>query len=104
MLRGSWSVLKIRLRRMGAKHQPSYRVVVADARSPRDGAFVDQIGFYNPLTDPATYRVDVTKAQLWVDRGAQATEAAARLLHRSGVKLRQTVPAEWTGPAAAEGA
>jgi small subunit ribosomal protein S16 len=97
-------VLKIRLRRMGAKHQPSYRVVVADARSPRDGRFVDQIGYYNPLTDPATFRIDAAKAQHWVDHGAQATEAAARLLHRSGVKLRQPVPAEWTGPSAAEGA
>jgi small subunit ribosomal protein S16 len=79
-------------------------VVVADARAPRDGAFVDQIGFYNPLTDPATYRIDVARAQHWVDHGAQATEAAARLLHRSGVKLRQAVPAEWTGPSATEGA
>lgn len=96
-------MLKIRLRRMGAKHQPSYRIVVADARSPRDGAFVDQIGYYNPLTDPATYRVDTEKAQRWVNHGAQATEAAARLLHRSGVVLRQPVPAEWTGPAAPEG-
>lgn len=95
-------MLKIRLRRMGAKHQPSYRLVVADARAPRDGAFVDQVGYYNPLTDPATYRVDVEKAQRWVDNGAQATEAAARLLHRSGVKLRQHVPAEWTGPATEE--
>lgn len=91
-------MLKIRLRRMGAKHQPSYRLVVADARSPRDGRFVDQIGYYNPLTDPATYRVDTAKAQRWVDHGAQATEAAARLLHRSGVHLRQPVPAEWTSP------
>lgn len=96
-------MLKIRLRRMGAKHQPSYRLVVADARSPRDGRFVDQIGYYNPLTEPATYRVDTAKAQRWVDRGAQATEAAARLLYRSGVKLRQPVPAEWRGPDSAEG-
>ena len=94
-------MLKIRLRRMGAKHQPSYRIVVAEARSPRDGAFVDQIGYYNPLTDPATFRVDTEKAQRWVDNGAQPTEAVARLLHRSGVKLRQPVPAEWTGPTTA---
>jgi small subunit ribosomal protein S16 len=93
-------LLKIRLRRMGAKNRPSYRVVVAEARSPRDGAFVDQIGYYDPLTDPATYKIDIEKAQRWVNNGAQATEAAARLLHRSGVKLRQKVPAEWTGPAA----
>ena len=97
-------MLKIRLRRMGAKHQPSYRLVVADARSPRDGRFVDQIGYYNPLTDPATYRVNVEKAQKWVNVGAQPTEAVARLLHRSGVRLKQAVPAEWTGPAAGEGA
>jgi small subunit ribosomal protein S16 len=86
---------------MGAKNRPSYRIVVAEARSPRDGRFIDQVGYYDPLTDPATYRVDVEKAQRWVNNGAQATEAAARLLHRSGVQLRQPVPAEWTGPAAA---
>lgn len=95
-------MLKIRLRRMGAKNQPSYRLVVAEARAPRDGRFVDQIGYYNPLTDPATYKVDVEKAQRWVNNGAQPTEAAARLLHRSGVKLKKPVPAEWTGPVAAE--
>lgn len=96
-------MLKIRLRRMGAKNQPSYRLVVADARSPRDGRFVDQIGYYNPLTEPSTYRIDVDKAQRWINNGAQPTEAAARLLHRSGVKLKGTVPAEWTGPALSEG-
>lgn len=97
-------MLKIRLKRVGAKHQPSYRIVVAEARSPRDGAFVDQIGYYNPLTDPATYKIDLEKAQRWVNNGAQATEAVARLLHRSGVVLRQHVPAEWTGPSAAPAA
>ena len=93
-------MLKIRLRRMGAKHQPSYRVVVAEARSPRDGRFVDQLGYYNPLTDPSTFRIDAAKAQHWVDHGAQPTEAAARLLHKSGVRLKN-VPAEWGGPPAA---
>jgi small subunit ribosomal protein S16 len=85
---------------MGAKHQPSYRVVVADARSPRDGRFVDQVGYYNPLTDPATYRVNAERAQYWVDHGAQATEAAARA-PPAGREL-QALPARW--PDTAEGA
>ncbi len=74
--------VKLRLRRMGAKHQPSYRIVVADSRSPRDGRYIEQIGFYNPLTNPATVDVDETKAREWLLQGAQPTETVAILLKK----------------------
>ena len=73
-------MVKIRLRRMGAKHQPSYRIVVADSRSPRDGRYIDQVGFYNPLTNPATITIDQEKAVDWLRRGAQPTDTVAILL------------------------
>ena len=63
-------MLRIRLRRVGKKKQPSYRVVVADARSPRDGRFVDKVGFYNPLTDPPTVNIDQEKLESWIKKGA----------------------------------
>ena len=66
--------VKIRLRRMGAKHQPSYRIVVADSRSPRDGRYIDQVGFYDPLPNPAVITIDADKAKDWLRRGAQPTE------------------------------
>ncbi|HEX6506710.1 MAG TPA: 30S ribosomal protein S16 [Chloroflexota bacterium] len=72
--------VKIRLRRMGAKHQPSYRIVVADSRSPRDGRYIDQVGFYNPLTNPATITVNQEKAIDWLKRGAEPTDTVAKLL------------------------
>ncbi len=78
-------MVKIRLRRMGAKGQPSYRVVIADARAPRDGAFIEAIGFYNPLTDPATIQIDEEKALKWLHQGAQPTESAASLLRRVSI-------------------
>jgi len=77
--------LKIRLMRMGAKKRPSYRVVVADSRAPRNGKFVDQLGYYNPLTDPATVHIDVERAVSWLHKGAQPTETARGLLRRAGV-------------------
>jgi small subunit ribosomal protein S16 len=77
--------VKIRLRRMGSHKRPSYRLVVADSRSPRDGRFIDLLGFYNPLTDPATIKVDEDKAKLWLSRGAQPTESAASILKREGI-------------------
>ncbi|MBI2941815.1 MAG: 30S ribosomal protein S16 [Chloroflexi bacterium] len=76
--------VKIRLRRVGAKKQPSYRVVVADSRAPRDGRFVEIIGFYNPLTNPETVSVKTDRARLWLQRGAQPTEAVERLLRKTG--------------------
>ncbi len=78
-------MLRIRLRRAGAKKKPFYRVVVADARSPRDGKFVESIGFYNPLTEPSTVQIDAEKARQWLRNGAQPSERVARLLRRVGV-------------------
>ena len=73
-------MVKIRLRRVGAKKRPSYRVVVADVRAPRDGAFIATIGHYNPLTDPETVVVDEEEALNWLRQGAQPTATTARLL------------------------
>ena len=78
-------MVKIRLRRMGAKKAPYYRVVVADARSPRDGRCIEEIGTYNPLTEPATVTVDVEKAQTWIKNGAQPTDTVRGLLKKAGV-------------------
>jgi len=78
-------MVKIRLRRVGAKKQPSYRLVVADARSPRDGAFIDIIGHYNPLTDPETVVIAEDKALHWLRQGAQPTATATRLLTKLGI-------------------
>ncbi len=78
-------MVKIRLRRMGAKKAPYYRVVVADARSPRDGRCIEEIGTYNPLTNPATITVDVEKAQTWIKNGAQPTDTVRGLLKKAGV-------------------
>jgi small subunit ribosomal protein S16 len=77
-------MLKIRLRRVGAKKQPSYRVVVADSGAPRDGRFVENIGFYNPRTDPPTVRIDEERALHWLSQGAQPSEAVGGLLKRRG--------------------
>ena len=74
-------MLRIRLRRVGKKNQPSYRIVVADVRSPRDGRFVDKVGFYNPLTDPPTVSIDQDKLQSWIKKGALPSESVVRLLN-----------------------
>ena len=78
-------MVKIRLRRVGAKNSPSYRLVVADSRAPRDGAFISIIGHYNPLTDPETVVIDEEKALHWLRQGAQPTATAARLLSKAGI-------------------
>lgn len=78
-------MVKIRLRRVGARNRPSYRLVVADIRAPRDGAFISIIGHYNPLTDPETVVIDEEKALIWLRRGAQPTATAARLLSKLGI-------------------
>ena len=78
-------MVKIRLRRMGAKKAPYYRIVVADARSPRDGRCIEEIGTYNPLTNPAAITVDVEKAQTWIKNGAQPTDTDRGLLKNAGV-------------------
>lgn len=84
-------MVKIRLRRVGKRHKASYRVVVADSRAPRDGAFIETIGHYNPLTDPATVRIDEEKALIWLRHGAQPTDTVSSLLRKSGIldKFRQ---------------
>ncbi|MBM2812843.1 MAG: ribosomal protein, partial [Chloroflexi bacterium] len=71
-------MLRMRLRRTGAKKQPKYRVVIAEARSPRDGAFVDSIGYYDPLTEPATIKIDRDKALGWIAKGAQPSDTVQR--------------------------
>ncbi len=76
--------VKIRLRRMGAKKAPYYRVVVADGRFPRDGRFIEEIGTYNPLTDPAEIKIDNEAAKKWIANGAQPTDTVRALLKKSG--------------------
>ena len=78
-------MVKIRLRRMGAKKAPFYRIVVADSRAPRDGAFIDEIGYYNPGTEPAQVKVDEEKANKWLANGAQPTDTVRGLLKKQGV-------------------
>ncbi|NLE07779.1 MAG: 30S ribosomal protein S16 [Dehalococcoidales bacterium] len=78
-------MVKIRLRRVGAIHRPSYRVVVTDSRSPRDGAFISIIGHYNPLTDPEEVVIDEEKAINWLKQGAQPTATVSRLLTKTGI-------------------
>ncbi len=77
--------VKIRLRRMGAKKAPFYRVVVADSRFPRDGRFIEEIGYYNPLTEPAEIKIDGEKAKKWISNGAQPTDTVKSLLKKSGI-------------------
>ena len=74
-------MLKIRLRRTGARHQPSYRVVVADSRAARDGAFIDYLGHYNPRTDPPTSSIDEEKVKKWISVGAQPSDSVRQLLN-----------------------
>ena len=78
--------VKIRLRRMGAKKAPFYRIVVADSRSPRDGRFVEEIGYYNPTTEPITVKIDEEKAVKWIKNGAQPTDTVKRLYNNAGIK------------------
>ena len=77
--------VKIRLKRMGAKKAPFYRVIVADERSPRDGKFIDEIGYYKPLRDPAEIKIDAEKAEKWLNNGAQPTETVKSILKKSGI-------------------
>jgi small subunit ribosomal protein S16 len=77
-------MVRIRLRRQGAKKQPTYRIVVADQRAPRDGRILENIGFYNPRTEPEEMRVDVERARYWLDVGAKPSEAVERLLKKAG--------------------
>ena len=78
-------MVKIRLRRMGAKKSPFYRIVVADSRYPRDGRFIEQLGTYNPLAEPSEVKVDAERAQAWIKTGAQPTDTVKRLLKQAGI-------------------
>lgn len=77
--------VKIRLRRMGAKKAPFYRVIVADSRSPRNGKFIDEIGTYDPLTNPSTIKIDAEAAKKWLANGAQPTDTVKALLKKSNI-------------------
>ena len=77
--------VKIRLKRMGMKKKPFYRVVVADIHSPRDGRFIEEIGYYDPMKDPADIKIDAEKAQKWLNNGAQPTDTVKALLKKSDI-------------------
>ena len=78
-------MVKIRLKRIGAKKAPAYRVVVADSRYPRNGRFIEEIGYYNPISEPAQISIDGEKAKAWIGKGAQPTETVKALLKKSGI-------------------
>ena len=100
-------MVKIRLKRMGTTKRPVYRLVVADSRSPRDGRFIEAIGFYDPLPNPAVVRIDEEKVRVWMRRGARPSDSARDLLIREGIlaasarPVRATKPAPATAPEAA---
>ena len=77
--------VKLRLKRMGQKKKPFYRIVAADSRAPRDGRFIEQIGYYNPVSDPVELKIDAEKAEKWLKTGAQPTDTVKALLKKSGV-------------------
>ncbi|MBV8581832.1 MAG: 30S ribosomal protein S16 [Candidatus Eremiobacteraeota bacterium] len=91
-------MVKIRLRRMGAKKQPTYRFVVADARSPRDGRFLEILGHYNPRTEPRTLVVDEAKAKEWLAKGAQPSDPVRRLFAELGLVERGPIPENKRAP------
>jgi small subunit ribosomal protein S16 len=95
-------MVKIRLRRMGAKKQPTYRFVVADSRSPRDGRFIEILGHYNPRTEPKTLVVDEAKAKEWLSKGAQPTPTVRRLFAEKGVMERGPIRETKRAPKAAK--
>jgi small subunit ribosomal protein S16 len=97
-------MVKIRLRRMGAKKQPTYRFVVCDAKSPRDGAFIEILGHYNPRTEPKTVVVDHEKAKAWLAKGAQPSDPVRRLFAELGLVERGFVPEKKAPAAASEAA
>ena len=78
-------MVKIRLKRMGAHKKPFYRIVAADARSPRDGRFIEELGYYDPMKEPADIKIDAEKAQKWLSTGAQPTDTVKRLFKNAGI-------------------
>lgn len=93
-------MVKIRLRRVGAKKKPAYRIIVADSRNTRDGRFIETLGTYNPLCDPAEIKVDIVKAKEWISKGAQPTDTVRALLKKAEAKAAAEAEAE--APATAE--
>ena len=87
-------MIRLRLRRMGAKKRPSYRIVAADQKSPRDGRFIESIGYYDPLTEPATIKINEERARHWLSVGAQPSDTVAHLLRRAGITATATESAE----------
>lgn len=77
--------VKLRLKRMGAKKKPFYRIVAADARAPRDGRFIEQLGYYNPVSEPIELKIDAEKAEKWLKTGAQPTDTVRALLKKQGI-------------------
>jgi small subunit ribosomal protein S16 len=96
-------MVKIRLRRIGAKKQPTYRFVVADAHAPRDGRFIEILGHYNPRTEPRTVVVDEEKARQWLAKGAQPSDTVRRLFAEKGIMERGPIPTTKRRPKSAEG-
>src|SRR5476649_2265338 len=101
--------VKIRLKRMGALKRPFYRIVVADSRMPRDGRFIETLGYYNPCVEPSELKLDAERVKLWLGRGAQPTDTAGGLLKREGLMVREAARANTKktktaeAPAATEG-
>ena len=91
-------MVKIRLRRMGAKKQPTYRFVVADSKSPRDGRFIEILGHYNPRTEPKTVVVDETRVKEWLEKGAQPSDPVRRLFAEKGLCERGSIPTTKRAP------
>jgi small subunit ribosomal protein S16 len=87
-------MVKIRLRRMGAKKNPYYRVIVADSKSPRDGRFIEEIGTYDPLASPSLIKIDLERADYWVKNGAQPTETVRALLKKAAVRTEKAETAD----------
>jgi small subunit ribosomal protein S16 len=81
--------VKIRLKRTGAKKAPHYRVVVADSRAPRDGRFIEELGYYNPVADPAVIKIDEEKAMAWLQKGAQPSDTVRMLFRKAGIGTRK---------------
>ena len=86
-------MVKIRLKRMGAHKKPFYRVVVADSRNARNGKFIEELGYYNPLTNPADIKIDIEKAEKWIAQGAQPTDTVRELLKKAGVSGKKAAKA-----------
>jgi small subunit ribosomal protein S16 len=97
-------MVKIRLRRMGAKKQPTYRFVVCDAKSPRDGAFIEILGHYNPRTEPKTVVINQEKVKAWLAKGAQPSDPVRRLLAELGLVEKAPIYPKKAAPAAAPAA